>query len=202
MSMLDLFGTPANDAALSQWQTPAWLARRVADWMPRGQRILEPSCGAGNLLDALIQARHRPSDLLGIEMDPRFAAHASERFSGAVQIICSDFLALPPPRADTVLMNPPFEANQHMHFVLRALELSCVVVAIVPSSFEFGLERDRELWSKHGRVVRRARLPERVKYGGEMSASFDTVVLKIQRRTEPRLADEVSHVAEEVWRKE
>jgi len=201
MSTLDLLGMLTADAAQSQWQTPPWLARRVAEWMPRGQRILEPSCGAGNLLDALLRARHRPADLLGIEKDPAFAAHASERFQSAVTIVCGDFLTLPPPRADTVLMNPPFESNQHMHFVARALELACVVVAIVPASFEFGGERDRELWAKQGRVVRRARLPERVRYGGDQSPKFDTVVLKIQRRAELRREDEVSHVAEEVWRR-
>jgi predicted RNA methylase len=207
MTQRDLFGAPKCDSEQSQWMTPSWLARRVAKWVAPHARVLEPSCGSGNLLEALLHNGQAPANVLGVERDLRWQDHAWQRFGGLVTIAGGCFLSDTRVRnlckvfaPEAVLMNPPFEGNTHTHFVLRALELAPEVVGVFPSSFEYSVERDRALWSSRATVVRRARLPERVDYGGHASPSFDTVVLKIRRREAPRRPDEQLQVFEEVWR--
>lgn len=197
----DLFGEPARDPALSQWFTPMWLARRLASWLPSVAKILEPACGTGNLIAPLWEGGYGGNLLTGIELSAEHACYATNRFKGQVQIIRGDFLAMElPQRFDLVLMNPPFEGNAHMRFVARALEYAPVVIGIFPASFEFGAERDRELWATKAVVSNRARLPERVDYGGDQSPSFDSVALRITRRSKPREPGERLAVYEEVWR--
>lgn len=197
-----LFGEPELQPSLSQWHTPAWLARRMAGWVPRWARVLEPSCGGGALIEGLIRAGHQPSLILAIDLDPAWARHCEERFPGLL-VLRGDFRASAPElraaELDFVLMNPPFEDNGHLRFVLRALELAPVVVGAFPVSFQFSLQRDRELWAPRAVVTRRAILPERVDYGGDQSPSFDSVVLQIERRRKPRFPGEVREVEEEVW---
>jgi len=198
-----LFGEPEQDPESSQWWTPLWLALKAASLMTVGARIIEPSCGSGNLIEALLRLGHDPCDIVGVERDPAWAKFARERFGGRVTILCADFLD--PSLSglglfDECLQNPPFEEGLHEAFVLRALDLAPTVVGVLPVSIEYGKDRDAGLWSQ-ARVEFRARLPERVKYGGDHSASFDTVALRIRRRLETRRLNETVTVAEEVWRK-
>lgn len=196
---VDMFGRPAFRPELGQWHTPTWLARRAAQWLTPGASVFEPSCGGGNLVAA---ARERGCRVVAGDIDPDWARQTRERFAD-VPVFCGDFLedsdlwCMNGP--DEFFMNPPFEANKHMDFVLRALEIAPVVVGIFPASFEFGKERDAKLWASKGFVSRRARLPERVDYGGDQSPSFDSVVLRIEARDMPRQPGEVMAVAEEVW---
>lgn len=200
---LNLLGEPILQEALSQWFTPMYIAYRLAAWIPRGTTILEPSCGSGNIIAALLAAGHKPEHIRGIELDPAWAAFARNRFEGRVRIDCHDFLdesiAIEP--CQVVAGNPPFEDDLHARFVRRSLDIAPRVVNVLPHSIEYGIDRDIDLWSK-GIVRRRARLPQRVHYGGRFSASFETVCLVIDRRTEPRRLDEVAQVMEEVWRKD
>lgn len=200
MSQADLFGEPERDAVLSQWHTPRWLALKLAGWVPRSHRVLEPCCGGGALIDGLLRAGHPAGEIRAIEVDCLWAAHCEGAFPG-VRVLRGDFLSreLQADIADVVVMNPPFERNLHMRFVLRALELAPMVVGIFPVWFEFSGRRDRELWATHGVVTRRARMPERVNYGGSQSPSFDSVALQIERRWAPRAVDEQVNVMEEVW---
>lgn len=199
---VSLFGEPPLRPELSQWHTPMAVARRLAHWIPKGVRVLEPACGSGNLIAALLELGHDPALITGVELDPSWAQHARDRFQGRVRIICGDFLALSTDtfgKVDVVLTNPPFEDGAHSAFVAHALKVAFTTVGIFPVTIEFGGQRDRDLWSKVARVIRRARLPERVKYGGAFSASFETVALKIIRRNAPRLPGELATVLEEVW---
>jgi predicted RNA methylase len=195
-----LFGEPERKPSLSQWWTPPWLAQRLVSWVPRGLRVLEPSCGGGALLAALLRAGHPAMDICALDIERDWASHCGQHFPG-IHVDVGDFLAHPI-LADSfgcVVMNPPFEDNLHLRFVLRALELAPMVIGVFPVSFEFGKERDRELWATRGVVTRRARLPERVDYGGTQSPSFDSVVLRIERRFAPRAQLERQLVVEEVW---
>jgi hypothetical protein len=88
-----------------------------------------------------------------------------------------------------------------MRFVRRALDLTPVVLGVFPASFEFGDQRDRELWATRAVATHRARLPERVDYGGDQSPSFDSVALRITPRIGVRAVDEQRPVLEEVWRR-
>jgi SAM-dependent methyltransferase len=195
-----LFGEPAFRPSLGQWHTPMAVCRRLAQWIPVGRRILEPSCGAGNIIAALLDAGHQPENITGVEIDPAWAEHTRRRFDLRVSIYDGDFLSMGFGAGfDVVAMNSPFENNLHLEFVLRALQLAPAVIGVFPCAFEFSGERDAKLWATKGIVVRRARLPNRVDYGGSQSPSFDSCVLSIRRRVEPRRVDEVTQVNEEVW---
>lgn len=202
MSQESLFGEPALKPELSQWHTPMAVARKLAAWVPADARVLEPSCGGGNLIAALIHQGHDPRRITGVELDEKWADHADKRFLGKVSVYCADFLkhAALYCDHDVAITNPPFEGGMHAAFIEALIDIGIpVVLAILPSSIEFGLERDHTLWSKKARVTRRARLPQRVQYGGSFSASFDTVALRIVPRTKPREAGELFAVEETVW---
>lgn len=199
-----LFGEPPQRAEASQLFTPPYVARRMAAWIPETAKVLEPSAGSGNLIAALLERGHDPSLITAVEKDPAWAAFMRERFGGAVTVICGDFFeqAFVPDQFHAVISNWPYEQNLHTRFAIRCLELARMVVTLVPISFEYTQERDRELWAPKGIVVRRAKLPERVDHGGEGDGGkFDSCALSIRRRTEPRRPDEVVQVSEEVWRR-
>jgi predicted RNA methylase len=201
VTQVNLFGEPELSPALSQWHTPDWIARRLAAWVPMGARVLEPSCGFGNLIAAL-QRVNQTARVTAIELDPASATHCRQRFelNSNVRVINADFKSDSWGRFDVVLMNPPFENGLHAEFLDIALDCAPVVLAILPVATEFGEERDRTFWARKGRVTRRARLPERVKYGGDSQASFETVALRVERRADVRLPGELTAVIEEVWR--
>lgn len=191
-----------DERALSQFQTPMWLARKMASWCWLGARVLEPCAGGGNLVRALLEQRHAPSNLIAIEKDPAYALELVNRFTG-LSVTCGDFLELPSaPRIDVVLMNPPYEGNQMMRFALKALETAREVIMLAPVAVEYSIGRDDSLWREKAIVCRRARLPRRPRFGGDTGGKFDCVVLKLKRRTEPRPDDEVVQVSEEVWREQ
>jgi predicted RNA methylase len=199
----DLFGEPTRDLGKSQLFTPIALARRMAELVPRTARVLEPSCGTGNLIEGLLRAGHDPRLITGVERDAEMAAFAFARFQHRVDIIVQDFhsycrLSRSHP-FDLVLMNPPYEENEHMRFVLEALDVAPTVVGLFPTDFEATQERDAKLWAVKGSVTHRITLPERVKFSGQ-GGQNEHAVLRINRREHPRRYGEVRHVVEETWR--
>lgn len=203
---VDMF-EPERQEALSQWFTPAWIARRAARWLRPGLRILEPSVGSGNLVEALVRAGHRIEDITGCEIDPAWEAHTHARFDRKLEIYGGDFLAIdwspPRPRFDASFQNPPYENDLDLRFVVRTLEIAPITVAIVKSDFEFGTTRDAGLWLPHGVVRRRAILVERPRFGSVSgstgNAERNYVVLEIVRRHEPRAPGAQATVIEERW---
>jgi predicted RNA methylase len=201
----DLFGEPPRLAEKSQFWTPLWLARRMAGWVVGHKwRVLEPCVGRGNLVEGLIRAGHPATSILGLELDPRYVKYTYQKFEKRVPIVHANFLEWTPPELlapfDVVFMNPPYEENLHMQFVLHALELAPFVIALVPITFEYSKERDCELWSQRGVIRRRAQLPERVKFAEGKGGEIDCEVLFISRRMEPRRVGEEREVIEETWR--
>lgn len=191
----------------SQFFTPEWLARRMAGWVPRDARVLEPCCGPGNLIEALVADGHPFHFIHAIEIDAKLMYRARERFPGRLApndpaFRIGDFFHLTRGLYecfDVVLMNPVYENNLALEFVLRALELAPVVIALVPTDFVYTQERDARLWATHGKITRRAELPVRVKFVGA-GGQHEHVVLRIERRSSVRAAGEVIHVPTEVWR--
>jgi SAM-dependent methyltransferase len=231
MSQLSLTGEPPLKSERSQWFTPMWLCRLLVQWVPPTARVLEPSCGSGNMIAALLERGHDPGLIVGVEMDPEWAEYARKRLPG-VEIYTADFfdyyaqrldkasacscdmqvLAMEPwdpceacvhhrdaYRFDCCVGNPPFEDNIHERFTMRCLELAPMVNFVLPVSIEFSRDRDHDLWAKHAKVVRRAKLPDRVKYGGKHQASFDSEAIKIVRREAVREPGEILIISEEVW---
>ncbi len=104
--------------------TPGELARELcAGWPPEGARgVLDPACGAGELLLAAWRASRRPERLAlhGIEIDAALCASARERLRAvlggeageraAARVVCADALdpAVPWPAGTHVVANPPW----------------------------------------------------------------------------------------------
>ncbi len=92
----------------AQFQAPPWAAEELVDrFFPDlgpGDRVLEPSCGAGGMLGAIPAA----AEAIGVEIDPAMAAEARRRTGRPV--ICGDFAEVGLPWAPTAVFgNPPFE---------------------------------------------------------------------------------------------
>ncbi len=86
-------------------------------------RVLEPSCGMGDILEA-IRASHPEVDLKAIERNHMLADVLAAK--GYDEIVTyGDFLEHQSPY-DTILLNPPFEAGAEIEHVRHAFELLSV----------------------------------------------------------------------------
>lgn len=114
--------------------TDSDIASFLARWVlkKRPKSILEPSCGDGALIDAILQERHAFVErIVGCEIDHAEAAKARERASAAdcdrVEIRAGDFLkwflfhAVGREHFDAVIGNPPFIRYQYLSEEMQAL---------------------------------------------------------------------------------
>jgi SAM-dependent methyltransferase len=203
----DLFGEPWRCAEKSQLFTPTGLARKMARTMTsRRDRVLEPACGNGQLIEGLLHDGHSPDQIVGIERDSRLADFARARFGGRVRIITGDFFAWADVEGknfqfDSSLQNPPYENNMHCDFVVRCLSgLVRDIAGIYPTDFESTKERDDVLWAPLGRVDHRIILPDRVRFKGS-GGQNEHVILRIKLRPHPRRPGELRQPFEETWRR-
>jgi len=108
---------PNNE--FGDFQTPPALARRVVDVLPRRgwTRVLEPTCGTGNFLGE--SARAFPdAQVIGIEVQPAYAAQARARMTGA-EVITGNIFTMDLARDISwkaegpmlVVGNPPWVTN-------------------------------------------------------------------------------------------
>lgn len=95
------------------YPTPAWCVERILPHLPHARTVLDPACGAGELL-----AHFPDSEQHGIELDPTRATLAR---NSRVGITCADALATDTewPRCDLTICNPPF--SHGLEFFERAL---------------------------------------------------------------------------------
>lgn len=211
MTTLDLF-EPERRSDLSQWFTPAWIARRLALWLPVEPDgfVLEPSSGSGELVEGLVRAGWPLDRIVAVEVDPAWCEHLRRRFPG-LRVIEGDFLALAktwmgfPPRH--VLLNPPYEDGADVAFIEASLRLVGPlgsVCALVKTDIEYSSGR-MPLWRDVARVERRARLLERPAFGKHVDgekvtgAERNYIGLEMRLRSAPRVPGEVELVAEEAW---
>lgn len=214
MSTLDMF-EPERSSALSQWFTPAWIARRLALWLPveRDGYVLEPSAGSGELVEGLVRAGWPLDRIIACEIDPVWCTYLRTRFGSALRVIEGDFLGLPTQltlRALPVrhaLLNPPYEDDADVAFIeacLRLLGFAGRAVCLVKTDIEYSSGR-APLWAQTARVSRRARLIERPAFGRHVDgqrqgcAERNYVGLELMARNRPRVPGEVELVAEEAW---
>lgn len=99
------------------------------------QRILEPSCGDGRILDAIRKYGHRS---LGIEYHAGRCAQAQAK---GHSVVLANFLECPPSRDfDTVVMNPPFYGRhyvKHVRHALKFLKPGGTLVAVLPATAHY-----------------------------------------------------------------
>lgn len=179
-------GPAGQDAALSQWFTPEWLAQYIGRWCAtvplEGFTILEPSAGGGALIAPLVEAG---ADIVAVEIVPELCAGMRRRFAGQkVEVVQGDFPSLRtlPRKVNAAVMNPPYEDRQLTAHIVHALHFAQQVVALVPLSFLATWERFEAVWSKH-QLLRVAILVDRVKFDGpgDNSPMRDYCVLDIHR---------------------
>lgn len=197
----------------SQFYTPPWLAERVAQWcllFPHN-RVLEPAAGRGALITALdTQAAKGPyPHLLNIEawdIDPvnwQALYQLDLNPVTRLRVTCGNFLGVPEGECassaafDFALMNPPYEYNQDVDFITRALDYCPKVIGIFQSRIVHSAGR-AEFW-RWTDIRRLAFLSDRPHFGGPHSAKTDFIVLDVVRRKHRRKQGEASAGSIEWW---
>jgi predicted RNA methylase len=164
----------SKDRALSQWFTPAWLARRLVAWggSLRLQHVIEPSAGSGELVAAILESMG-PDDELGsvtaFELDPRWVAHLRGRFPMGVEVYEADFLGAHNRLSltyDVALLNPPYERQLDVAFLRRAMSLALECRGIFRLAF-LANRGTRAAIAERGHVLRRVAMLGRVKFDGD-----------------------------------
>jgi len=100
--------SPSDEKLRGGYYTPAPIAAFISDWVAQaGQRLLEPSCGDGNILALLAE---RSTLATGVELFPQEAAKARER--SGVDVAEGDFfdwfVTAKRGTFDGVAGNPPY----------------------------------------------------------------------------------------------
>ena len=99
-----------------------------------GDKVLEPSCGDGRIMDAIIKAQPE-ADLLGIEYH---GGRANDARAKGHHVVVANFLEKEPTGDyDFVFMNPPFSGKhylKHIEHAKKFLRPGGHLVAILPAS--------------------------------------------------------------------
>ncbi len=190
--------TPHEHAlSLDQFHTPPALAKAVVEWahIGPGLKVLEPSCGAGDLVrwmpdNCQVTAMDIDTDVLN--------AWPEEMIRPNVDPVGGDFLKtrLPSDTFDIAVMNPPYgyvgrgkqrQAADRLH-VQHALRMAPDVICLVRANFLWGQERYRHIF-KFARVVRLAVLVHRPAFHGpavlpsQTGGQHEIAVLHLRRYT-------------------
>jgi predicted RNA methylase len=130
----------AEKKAFQAFYTPADFARHVVELAdPRaGHFVLEPSCGEGALVRAILECGADWAGLTAVELNPKAIAVTRDLIAACddVNLIEGDFLKIPLRKGDfdRIVMNPPFTRDQDIAHVAHALTLLApggVLVAIM-----------------------------------------------------------------------
>lgn len=185
---------------VGQWWTPPWLAALLATWAgldrpaPRGRRwrVLDAGAGMGALSLAALE---HDVDVTMVERDERLVARLErgivEAHSERARVVRADFLARAERQRelfeidhlrgyDVVLTNPPWEKDYPERFILRALEASTRVCAIVPLNMQCGGAR-AGFWSTVA-LERVKALANRPRFGGAGGGMRDVMLIEVGPR--------------------
>lgn len=119
---------------LQYYPTPnAVIDRMLSDvYIREGEKVLEPSCGCGRILDVLAS---KGVDTFGIEVDP---SRAQEARSKGHSVYTANFLEVPAEEEyDFVIMNPPFYGQHylsHLEHAMKFLKPGGLLVSVLPAS--------------------------------------------------------------------
>ncbi len=130
-------GVSVDEKTLFQaFYSPKAVAERAAELLDcKGLTVLEPSAGAGSLMEAALS--NGASFVKWIEIDEKKCEFLELKYGLGT---CADFLEIFPAneseRVSRVLINPPFTKNQDIKHVLHAIENWLApggrIVAIMP----------------------------------------------------------------------
>lgn len=119
---------------LQYYPTPVETVNRIIGdlYIDKGDKVLEPSCGCGRILDGIKKA-YPEAKLWGIEVDAERAAMAKAK---GHNVYVGNFLeAVPEAKYDRVIMNPPFYGThyaKHVRHALKFLKPGGTLTAILP----------------------------------------------------------------------
>lgn len=125
--------------------TPTEVAERLCDFagINENTTVLEPSCGKGNIADAVW--KRAPKRLLGIELNKDMAQYLKGK---PYEVITGqDFLLYEGEQWDRIIMNPPFSHQQDIDHVMKAYELLApngILVSVMSVSFRFRSNKKSE----------------------------------------------------------
>ena len=167
---------------LSQWFTPSSVAERLWEFACRDGypgSVIEPAAGRGALIRPLLEQDAR-ARVVAYEIDPVHADEMWLEFGDRVEVRCQDFLAHDVPKNfDLCLMNPPYENNQDVAFILKGLDVADRVAGVFRADVFHSQGRCERLWDAGVYVVRGARARSRWKFGGNHSPSKNYVALEL-----------------------
>ena len=178
---------------LSQWHTPSWVAEAV--WARASLRspvtLLEPAAGTSLLL--------LPVDenvaVTACELDPELAGTYLAKLDPPLHDLrVGDFLeqTFPQPPAgrwtfDVALLNPPFENNLDVRFILRAFELAAVVVVLARVQLLHRKYAQVHLWSRKDVCLSfRGDCVPRPRFGGDYNPMDEYCILELTHGPQPR----------------
>ncbi|WP_299011334.1 class I SAM-dependent methyltransferase [uncultured Shewanella sp.] len=117
--------------------TPDNVARNMVSYFNELGRVLEPQCGTGQLIQALIENDVEPSHITGVERHCGLFEATKARFEGLgvhlVRDCFFEFAEKTPLRFDNILMNPPFKLyKRHLKAAVSLLAGQGEIVSLVP----------------------------------------------------------------------
>ena len=132
---------------LQFYPTPRKVIDRVISSIniSKDDRVLEPSCGDGAILDALAENGIHAN---GIEYD---AGRANQARAKGHSVQVANFLECEPdPRFDYVIMNPPFAGQhyvKHVEHAMKFLRAGGILIAILPANAWYKHKKLKGRWT-------------------------------------------------------
>lgn len=132
---------------LQFYPTPRKVIDRVLSSIniTKDDRVLEPSCGDGAILDALAENGIHAN---GIEYDAGRARQA--RAKGHSAQVANFLECEPDPRFDYVIMNPPFAGQhyvKHVEHAMKFLRAGGILIAILPANAWYKHKKLKGRWT-------------------------------------------------------
>lgn len=145
LQALEVGETIREKVVLQAFYTPEDVAKQAADLLGEGygdHSVLEPSCGEGSLLKAVLALD--PNSLFTVyDINPEAINIIESSYAEKLDLAeAVDFLGVEPPSGDVydlhfcrIIMNPPYQkgqAQKHLIHALSFLGAGGVLVAILP----------------------------------------------------------------------
>lgn len=130
------------------YETPGWGTEAILPQLPdlKGLRILEPSCGTGQMVRVLLDRGADPKLVHGIELNYGRAQACASRCG--IEVVCGDFLTMAIARGtyDLIVGNPPYEqAFEFIRAAMRAADTRAhgTVAMLLRQGFAAGKARSQ-----------------------------------------------------------